>query len=219
MSSKLNELQKIVAIDCATVGGPKNQHILARVSIVDFNGKVIFDTFVSPETGVRDYRFKKSGVKQENLIGVPSFSAVQKIVNDILSDKIVVGHNLHFDLIILGITTSVDLLRDISTNGFIFDTFGPEDVSLKKLSKIILQRDIQIGCNDSIENAKAVLDIYKYFQMEIDEGRDRFPQRKIENMELKSSNLTRNLLIGGTILGGVLALTLSIFGHRNYKNK
>lgn len=214
---------KIVALDCATVGGPNKQHILARVSIVDFNGEKIFDTFVSPETGVRDYRFKNSGVKEENLIGAPSFKAVQKRVNDILSDRIVIGHNLHFDFLILGIISQIKLMRDIKTNGFILETFGQE-VSLKKLTKLILERDIHIGCNDSIENAKAVIDIYKHFQLEIETGhlddiragRNLYPQ--MANVELESSNFTRNLIIG--ILAGVLAVILSIFGHRsNINNK
>lgn len=230
MSCSVNKL-KIVALDCSTVGGSNNQHILARVSIVDFSGKTIFDTFVSPETGVRDYRFKTSGVKQENLIGAPSFSAVQRKVHDIISDRIVVGHNLHFNFLILGESSSIKFVRDIGINGFIVGTYGnnalnnvQEAVPLKKLSKLILQRDIQIGFNDSIENAKAVMDIYKYFQMEIDEThlkeeRNPYPPQMDIFMEPESSNTTKNLLIAGGILAGVLAVSLSIFGHKSNNNK
>lgn len=228
MSIKVNE-QKIVSLDCSTVGGPNNQHILARVTIVDFHGKVILDTFVSPETGVRDFRFKNSGVKQQNLIGAPSFSAVQKRVHDIIVDKIVVGDNLQFHFLILGLSKSIKLARDIRTNGFILETYGhtsQEAVSLKKLSKLILQRDIQIVCNDSIENAIALMDIYKYFQCEIETGHlkdmqakreepNRYPQRQT-GMESESSNGIRNAFIaGGIVAGGILAVAFSIFANKN----
>lgn len=232
--SKNNPEQKIVALDCATVAGPNNQHILTRVSIVDFYGKVVFDTFVSHEQcEVHKYLIKESGIQQEQLTGAPSFRTVQKTVYDIISDKIVVGHNLHFDFLILGLTNPVKFVRDIGTNSFILGTYGhtsKQPVSLNKLTKLILQREIQLGCQDPIEEATAAMDIYKYFQMEIENGhlkdmkamRDEslvFPQTEID-MESKSSNGTRNALIGGGILAaGILAVGFSIFGKRRSHNK
>lgn len=223
--------QKIVSLACAAVGGPNNKHILAKVSIIDFYGKVILDTFVSPEfIEVRNYRFEQSGIKQQDLIGAPSFSAVQKRVHEIIIDKIVVGHNLRFDFCILGITSRIKFMRDIGTNGFILKVYGNENkqqVSLKSLTKLILQRDIQVDCINSIENATAAMDIYKYYQMEIENGHLRDMKKddfeiidesyvRDIGMETESSNTLRNALIaGGIVVGGILAVTLSIFGNRS----
>lgn len=232
--SKNNPEQKIVALDCAIVAGPNNQHILTRVSIVDFYGKIIFDTFVSHENSeVHNYLFEGSGIKPEQLMGAPSFHTVQKTVYDIISDKIVVGHNLHFDFLILGLSNPVKYVRDIGTNSFILGTYGhtsKQPVSLNKLTKLILQREIQLGSQDSVGEATAAMDIYKYFQMEIENGhlkdmkamREKgtvFPQTETD-VETKSSNGTRNALIGGGILAaGILAVGLSIFGKRRSNNK
>jgi RNA exonuclease 4 len=40
---------------------------LARVSIVDYSGRVILDTFVKPRRPVTDYRTPVSGVHPEDL--------------------------------------------------------------------------------------------------------------------------------------------------------
>ena len=47
--------------------GDGKQSILAHVSIVDFNGIVLLDTFVSPTLPVVDYRTNVSGVQKSDL--------------------------------------------------------------------------------------------------------------------------------------------------------
>jgi hypothetical protein len=60
---------RIVALDCEMVGvGPGGQRsVLARVSLVDFFGNCIVDTFVRVEEQVTDYRTSISGVEAHNL--------------------------------------------------------------------------------------------------------------------------------------------------------
>ena len=55
---------KYIAIDCEMVGvGPGGiRSALARVSIVNFHGHVILDTFVKPIEAVTDYRTSVSGI-------------------------------------------------------------------------------------------------------------------------------------------------------------
>lgn len=59
---------KTVAIDCEMVGvGDGRQSILARVSVVDYNGVVLLDTFVAPTKPVIDYRTAVSGVRKKDM--------------------------------------------------------------------------------------------------------------------------------------------------------
>ena len=67
----------IVAIDCEMVGVNKTEDSLARVSIVNYNGHILYDKYVRPEGTVTDYRTWVSGItyhmlKESN--GAISFS-------------------------------------------------------------------------------------------------------------------------------------------------
>lgn len=49
------------------VGFDGKQHMLARVSIVNSHGHVVYDSFVAPQEKVMDYRTPISGVKRSDL--------------------------------------------------------------------------------------------------------------------------------------------------------
>jgi RNA exonuclease 4 len=55
---------KYLAIDCEMVGvGPEGyKSALARISIVNYFGHVILDTYVKPQEQITDYRTKHSGI-------------------------------------------------------------------------------------------------------------------------------------------------------------
>jgi RNA exonuclease 4 len=61
---------KYVAIDCEMVGvGPNGAaSVLARVSIVNYDGAVLLDKFVKPVEVVTDYRTFVSGVRKSDLV-------------------------------------------------------------------------------------------------------------------------------------------------------
>lgn len=62
-------ITKRVAVDCEMVGvGPSaQQHMLARVSLVNSHGNVVYDKFVAPQEKVKDYRTAVSGVRPDDL--------------------------------------------------------------------------------------------------------------------------------------------------------
>lgn len=66
---KHNDKEKYVALDCEMVGVGSNgrQSVLARCSLVDFDGNEIFDTFVKPNDFVTDFRTQYSGVRKKDL--------------------------------------------------------------------------------------------------------------------------------------------------------
>ena len=62
-------ITKKIALDCEMVGVgfDGKQHMLARVSIVNSHGHVVYDSFVAPQEKVIDYRTPISGVKPTDL--------------------------------------------------------------------------------------------------------------------------------------------------------
>lgn len=73
-SSELVQLErimrkKVVALDCEMVGiGPTGKlSALARCSMVDFDGNVLYDEFVKPKGFVTDFRTKYSGIRKSDL--------------------------------------------------------------------------------------------------------------------------------------------------------
>ena len=49
------------------VGSDAKRHMLARVSIVNSHGHVVYDSFMAPQEKVVDYRTHVSGIRPENL--------------------------------------------------------------------------------------------------------------------------------------------------------
>ncbi|KAI7821456.1 hypothetical protein BX661DRAFT_217597, partial [Kickxella alabastrina] len=66
---KARSVGKFLAIDCEMVGAgfKGSRSMLARVSIVNYYGHVVLDTFVKPTEAVTDYRTWVSGVRKSDL--------------------------------------------------------------------------------------------------------------------------------------------------------
>ena len=87
-----------------------------RVSIVDYRGEIILDTYVSPTMQVSDYRTATTGIEPSHLLSreflirnltlysfvtsadTPTFTQVQQLVVDLIKGKVLVGHSLWNDL-------------------------------------------------------------------------------------------------------------------------
>ncbi|PUU82119.1 ribonuclease H-like domain-containing protein, partial [Tuber borchii] len=103
-ASSATETGKYVSLDCEMVGvgGPTNERsALARVSIVNYPGHVILDTFVRPKEKVMDWRSWVRGVTPVHMIHAREFEDVQKEVSAILMDRVLVGHAIKNDLEVL----------------------------------------------------------------------------------------------------------------------
>lgn len=209
--------RKIVALHCERVEGLYVRNILARVGIVDYNGNVIFNSFVtSPDEVICDYRTPYSGIRRMDLIGAPSFSSVQRKVRDIISDKIVVGHTLKNDLESLDLKHPIQHQRDIVDTKLIIQKFGNsmgQPVSLKTMTYQTFGRRIQVDKHDSIEDATATMDIYKYYQNTIENEHKVIFGSSME-METAESELIGG--VGGVVLVGLaVASALAAFGIFN----
>jgi len=98
--SKDIEIGKYVGIDCEMVGvgGEEDRSVLARVSIVNFHGTQVYDSFVKPKEFVTDWRTHVSGVSPKNMATARTFEEVQEEVSEILKDRVIVGHAIRNDL-------------------------------------------------------------------------------------------------------------------------
>ena len=70
ISRNMKHLTRSIALDCEMVGVGRHgsRNMLARVSIIDSHGNVLYDSFVAPQEKVVDYRTFVSGVKPNDLI-------------------------------------------------------------------------------------------------------------------------------------------------------
>ncbi|XP_041030818.1 apoptosis-enhancing nuclease-like isoform X2 [Carcharodon carcharias] len=139
---------KYVAIDCEMVGtGPCGRNTeVARCSIVNYQGDVIYDKYVKPEHPITDYRTRWSGIRQQHMTNAIEFNVAQREIMKILKGKILVGHALHNDFKALKYFHPRSLIRDTSKILMLKRKAGfPErdSVSLKNLAKQLLGKNIQ----------------------------------------------------------------------------
>ncbi|XP_029412472.1 interferon-stimulated 20 kDa exonuclease-like 2 [Nannospalax galili] len=164
---------KMVAIDCEMVGtGPKGRvSSLARCSVVNYNGDVLYDEYILPPCYIVDYRTRWSGIRKSHMVNATPFKIARGQILRILSGKIVVGHAIHNDFKALQYFHPKSLTRDTSQIPLLNRKAScPENVtmSLKHLTKKLLDRDIQAGKSghSSVEDAQATMELYKLVEVE-----------------------------------------------------
>ncbi|XP_016380107.1 interferon-stimulated 20 kDa exonuclease-like 2 [Sinocyclocheilus rhinocerous] len=159
---------KYVALDCEMVGtGPKGcRNELARCSIVTYEGDVIYDKYIKPIDPVTDFRTRWSGIRRQDLLHAIPFDQAQKEIVKIITGKVVVGHAINNDFKALKYFHPACQTRDTARIPLLNQKAGlpvNEMVSLKRLTKAILKKDIQTGKggHSSVEDAKATMELYK----------------------------------------------------------
>ncbi|XP_032991821.1 interferon-stimulated 20 kDa exonuclease-like 2 [Lacerta agilis] len=164
---------KVVAIDCEMVGtGPGGRNSdLARCSVVSYHGDVVYDKYVRPLSPITNYRTRWSGIQRHHMKNAVPFKVAQKEILKVLSGKIVVGHAIHNDFKALKYFHPKSLTRDTSKIPLLNRKAGfPENepASLKRLTKQLLHRDIQVGHkgHSSVEDARATMELYKVVEDE-----------------------------------------------------
>ncbi|PQE26607.1 RNA exonuclease 4 protein [Rutstroemia sp. NJR-2017a BVV2] len=170
------EIGKYISIDCEMVGvgGDEDRSVLARVSIVNFHGHQIYDSFVRPLEFVTDWRTHVSGVSTKNMSTARSFSSVQKSVSEILSGRILVGHALKHDLAALGLSHPRRDIRDTSKYSGFRKYAAGRTPSLKRLAREVLGVEIQGGEHSSVEDARATMLLFRRVKAELEGEHARF---------------------------------------------
>lgn len=164
LTSYSAELGNYVAIDCEMVGvGPNPDHdsALARVSIVNFHGEQVYDSFVRPKEMVTDWRTYVSGILPKHMVEARSFEQAQKDVSDILEGRVLVGHAVGNDLDALLLGHPKRDIRDTSKYPPYRKIAGGGSPRLKVLASEYLGLNIQTGSHSSVEDARATMMLYR----------------------------------------------------------
>uniref|UniRef100_A0A7N6A318 Exonuclease domain-containing protein n=1 Tax=Anabas testudineus TaxID=64144 RepID=A0A7N6A318_ANATE len=149
----------VFALDCEMCYTKQGLE-LTRVTVIDAEMKVIYDTFVKPESKVVDYNTRFSGVTQEDLESATiTLRDVQAVLLNMFSaESILIGHSLESDLLALKLIHS-----SIVDTAIVFPhRLGlPYKRALKNLMADHLKRIIQdnVEGHDSSEDASACLEL------------------------------------------------------------
>ncbi|XP_060933880.1 RNA exonuclease 1 homolog [Limanda limanda] len=149
----------VFALDCEMCYTKQGLE-LTRVTVVDAEMKVIYDTFVKPITKVVDYNTRFSGVTQEDLESATiTLRDVQAVLLSMFSaESILIGHSLESDLFALKLIHS-----SVVDTAIVFPhRLGlPYKRALRNLMAEHLKRIIQdnVDGHDSSEDATACLEL------------------------------------------------------------
>lgn len=165
INSKASKVFRPVALDCEMVGvGDEKASALARCSVVDYEGDVLYDVYVKPDQPITDYRTQWSGIRPKHMKNAISFRSARKKVKRIIRNRVLVGHALQFDLKVLKLKQYSDLIRDTSKHIPLRALAGfPRNStpSLKRLTRQLLKWDIQLNEHSSVEDAQAAMLLYR----------------------------------------------------------
>ncbi|XP_074850813.1 RNA exonuclease 1 homolog [Carettochelys insculpta] len=161
----------VFALDCEMCYTTQGLE-LTRVTVVDSNLQIAYDTFVKPDNEIIDYNTRFSGVTEEDLKNTSSsIRDVQAILLNLFSaDTILIGHGLENDLFALKLihTTVVD-----TAVVFPHRLGLPHKRALRNLMADYLRRIIQddVGGHDSSEDAAACMELMLWKVKEDAKGR------------------------------------------------
>jgi RNA exonuclease 4 len=162
--SPTNLAGKYIALDCEMVGfgpTPNDDSQLARVSIVNYHGHQIYDSFVVPQVPITDYRTHITGITAKTLEEARQSKEVQTDVATLLSGRVLVGHAIKNDLAVLMMGHPKRDIRDTSRHPAFREMSQGRTPSLKKLAREILGLEIQQGHHSSVEDARTTMLLFK----------------------------------------------------------
>ncbi len=183
-----------VALDCEMVGiGTEGkQSALARVSITNWNGDTVLDTFVQVPDRVTDFRTFVSGIRAKDIKMTNSNSmelhTCRQKVGEIIHNKILVGHSLRNDFQALMMNHPRHLIRDTARykpfmrpSGRSGGKMRPRKLRdlVKEHVGLVIQKEGE--AHSSVDDAKATMELYKV-------ARDEW-EREIEKMDSKQNSI------------------------------
>ncbi|MCJ8741013.1 hypothetical protein PDJAM_G00065740 [Pangasius djambal] len=175
---------RAIAMDCEMVGvGPGGEEsMLARVSIVNYFGKCVYDKYVKPTEKVTDYRTAVSGIRPADIKHGEDFKIVQQEVAKILEGRILVGHAIHNDLKILLLDHPKRHTRDTQKYKPFKKIAKSGRPALRVLCREILNVKVQQGEHSSVQDAQATMRLYtlvkKKWEAELKASRGQTTSRK-----------------------------------------
>ena len=150
--------RRVFGLDCEMVQTTAGARV-ARCTLVDGAGAVVFDELARPAEKVVDYCTRWSGLDEAALRGVATTvdQVRAALLETVDADDVLVGHSLDCDLRALGLAhhacADTALLYGHPRG-------APYKKKLKQLAREFLDREIQDGAHDSAVDARAALDLF-----------------------------------------------------------
>jgi len=168
----VEESRNYVALDCEMVGLGYDgmESAVARVSLVNWDGQVMIDTYLRVSEPVTDFRTTFSGIRQCDIDSdfAMDLHDCKEIVKDLIKDKILVGHGLKNDLHVLDIEHPWYRIRDTAKykpfmKNCEVNVCRKLPRKLKELAKEFLGLEIQTDAegHDSVVDAWVAMELFK----------------------------------------------------------
>ncbi|KAI0824078.1 hypothetical protein BC628DRAFT_439964 [Trametes gibbosa] len=138
--------------------------MVARVTLTDYRGTVLLDSYVRPTQPVCDYRTAETGLQPHHLAEAPVFIDVQRQVASIIKDKILVGYALWEFLSVINLSHPAINTRDTALFMSFRRTLNQKPnvvIPLQTLVKHFMGRDIGQNGDIPVERARAALDLFR----------------------------------------------------------
>lgn len=161
--------QQYLALDCEMVGIGTDGKVsaLARVSLTDWDGHVVMDTFVQVPASVTDFRTHVSGVTAKDISARNAMDVTKcrMTVAKFLKNKVLVGHALHNDLKALMMQHPRENIRDTAKYRP-FQRLGGTKWRPRKLRDLVKENlgiSIQVEgeAHDSTIDARSTMELFK----------------------------------------------------------
>ena len=162
-----NDLMEINSTGTKTLIRPKKLS-LARLSVIDEHEVPFIDDYVIHSNHIEDYITSFSGIEPGDLS--PTESKKNLVTHQTCYRRLwlllnlgcnFVGHGLQNDFRTINLHVPKSQIRDTSDLFFLPDF--KRKLSLKFLSYVVLNEQVQVGNHDSIEDAKFALRLYKAY--------------------------------------------------------
>ena len=163
--SNIARITPYVALDCEMVLVEGNVQALARCSIVNYNGHVLFDKIIRPQKRVENFLSKVSGITPAKLRDALVFDMHKDEIYNILKGRTIVGHTLKGDFEVrinsifctkiykvLQLTPNEKDVRDLSHVKNLKE--DGKTVGLKKMTEKYLKFRIQTAEHNSVISFK-----------------------------------------------------------------
>ena len=158
----VSDSSPIYSIDCEMCYTTADRLEVTRISVVDENCSVVYDTLVKPKNNIKNYLTKFSGITKKLLDPIDvTLEDVHKELERILpEDAILCGQSLNSDLQALQLIHPYIIDTSVIYN---LSGFRPVKPSLKTLAKRFLNMNIQndLSGHDSAEDAIAAMKLTK----------------------------------------------------------
>ncbi|XP_033943341.1 RNA exonuclease 5-like [Pseudochaenichthys georgianus] len=159
---RVTDSSPLYGLDCEMCLTEKGNE-LARVSLVDSDGKCVVDELVKPPNSIINYLTRFSGITAAMLRPITTtLRNVQTRLKTLLpSDAVLVGHSLNNDLVALKM-----IHRHVIDTSLLYRREFGQRFKLKVITESVLNRQIQTEektGHDPIEDALAALELAQYF--------------------------------------------------------